>query len=238
MGLLSPGVKAPGPLIASGRDSDIFDYGPHLVLRRYRDGRPMADEARTMQYLLEQGYPVPAIDSVSDDGTAVSMQRIEGLSMVDAMAKAPWTVRRQGRLLAELHTRLHEIAAPAFLRSAPVGDGSGESFLHLDLHPLNVIISPSGPVVIDWTGASRGDPDVDVVLAWLLMASGEIPGSKTRARILGLGRSLLVNSFTRAFDMAALGPKMRSVLEWKSKDAHMSPSELANMRKLVERHAS
>lgn len=33
--------------------------------------------------------------------------------------------------------------------------GEGDKVVHLDLHPLNVIIGPKGPVVIDWTGASR-----------------------------------------------------------------------------------
>ena len=33
---------------------------------------------------------------------------------------------------------------------------TGDRVLHIDLHPENVIISPAGPVVIDWSGASAG----------------------------------------------------------------------------------
>ncbi len=32
-------IREPGPLLASGRDSEIFDYGPGLVLRRSRNRR-------------------------------------------------------------------------------------------------------------------------------------------------------------------------------------------------------
>src|ERR1700722_10388813 len=44
-------VMEPGPLVASGRDSDIFEYGPDLVLRRSREGRSMLQEGRIMEYV-------------------------------------------------------------------------------------------------------------------------------------------------------------------------------------------
>jgi aminoglycoside phosphotransferase (APT) family kinase protein len=157
-------MKGPGPLLATGRDSDIFDYGPGLVLRRSREGHSMADEARTMAFMREQGYPVPAVEEVSDDGLDLVMERIEGVTMVQALGRAPWTVRRQGATLADLHRRLHQIEAPPFLPPAPVGTGT--KVLHLDLHPLNVMLGPKGPVVIDWPNARRGDPDVEVGPCW------------------------------------------------------------------------
>ncbi len=88
-------MRAPGPLLASGRDADIFEYGDGLVLRRSREGRSVRQEAQTMEYLRAQRYPVPAVHEVSDDGCDLVMERIDGVSMVDAIARAPWTVRRQ-----------------------------------------------------------------------------------------------------------------------------------------------
>ena len=41
-------------LLASGRDGDIFEFAPGLVLRKTRDGRSIAHEARTMHYVAEQ----------------------------------------------------------------------------------------------------------------------------------------------------------------------------------------
>ena len=192
----------------------------------------MAHEARTMAYLHERGYPVPAIDELSDDGMELVMERIEGKSMVDAIASAPWTVRRQARTLADLHMQLHDIAAPEFLPRSPVG--SGDRIAHMDLHPLNVMIGPKGPVVIDWTGACAGDPLVDVGVAWVLMAAGQIPGSRVVAALLGWGRTLLVNGFTSRFDRGAVTTRLRSVVEWKVQDPHMSEAEVAGMWKLVD----
>jgi aminoglycoside phosphotransferase (APT) family kinase protein len=219
-------------LLAAGRDADIFEYGPGLVLRRSRDGRSVAHEARIMAYLHEQGYPVPAVEEVSDDGTDLVMERIEGLSMVDAIGKAPWSVRRQAKTLAGLHMQLHGIAAPDFLPGAPVGHG--DRVVHLDLHPLNVMVGPKGPTVIDWTNASAGDPLVDVGLAWVLMAAGQIPETGIMARLMGLGRSLLVNGFVNQFDRREVGRRLREVVTWKVQDPHMSEAEVAGMWKVVE----
>jgi aminoglycoside phosphotransferase (APT) family kinase protein len=225
-------VKPPGPLLAAGRDSDIFEYGTGLVLRRSRERRSMEREARTMTYLRDQGYPVPAIEALSEDGTDLVMERIEGSTMVEAIGAAPWTVRRQARLLAELHVQLHEIAPPDFLPPSPVG-GPGNRVIHLDLHPLNVIIGPTGAVVIDWTNASLGDPLVDVGLAWVLMGAGQIPGSKVKAALLGWGRALLVNGFVSRFDEAEVTSRLRDIVTWKVMDPHMSEAENAGMWRLV-----
>jgi aminoglycoside phosphotransferase (APT) family kinase protein len=192
----------------------------------------MAVEARTMSFMREQGYPVPAVEELSDDGFDMVMQRIEGVTMVDALGKAPWTVRRQAATLADLHRRLHEIEAPEFLPAAPVGTGS--KVLHMDLHPLNVMIGPKGVFVIDWPNAHRGDPDVDVGLAWILMAAGEIPGGGPKARLMGFGRSLLVNGFVNHFDRRAVSRLLRQVVEMKIQDPHMSDAEVAGMWRVVQ----
>lgn len=226
-------MRRPGQLLASGRDSDIFECGPGLVMRRARSGRSMLHEARIMEYLHSRSYPVPAVDGVSDDGTELVMERIDGLTMVDSLARAPWSVRRQGRTLADLHNMLHEIPAPEFLPSAPVG--SGDRFLHMDLHPLNIINSPKGPVVIDWTNASCGDPAVDVGLAWVLMSVGEVPRRGVVGKLVELGRSLLVNSFVGSVDFEQARRQIRQIVEWKVRDPNMSPSEIKAMWRAVEK---
>ena len=111
---------------------------------------------------------------------------------------SPWT--DAGRF----HSELHELTAPDWLPDAPVGRGVG--LLHLDLHPLNVMMSPRGPVVIDWARACRGDPAVDVALAWILMAAGEVPTGRLMGMILGRARSTLVKSFLVRLRSMRSGP--------------------------------
>ena len=193
----------------------------------------MTREAQVMEYVRSQGFPVPAVEEVSDDGLNMVMERIEGVNMVVTMTKRPWTIPRQGSTLAELHRRLHELSAPEWLPDAPVG--RGDRLVHLDLHPLNVMVSPRGPVVIDWTGACRGDPAVDVALAWVLIAAGEVPTGRLIGAVLGRARSVLVTSFIRSFDLNEVGRVMSDVVTWKVLDPHMSAGEQARMWQVVEK---
>lgn len=163
------------------------------------------------------------------------MERLQGVDMVTALAKRPWTVRRQGRVLGELHRRLHEIDAPSWLPRSPVGEGN--QLLHLDLHPLNVMLTADGPVVIDWTGACAGPGDVDVALAWVLVVAGQIPGGRLLSGLLGAGRSLLVRAFLAGFDRRAVASRLHQVVTYKVTDPHMSKGEQERMWALVRRES-
>jgi aminoglycoside phosphotransferase (APT) family kinase protein len=196
----------------------------------------MAAEARIMEYVRARGYPAPAVDEVSDDGLDLVMERIDGVDMVATMSKRPWTISRQGRVLADLHGRLHALEAPDWMLDAPVG--SGDRVLHLDLHPLNVIVGPRGPVVIDWTNAARGDPAVDVALTWVLMAAGSVSTNRLISLLLGRARAALVRSFLRSSDIETARRRLRDVVGWKVTDPHMSAEEQEQMLRVVEQHES
>ena len=192
----------------------------------------MSGEARVMEYVHSQGFPVPTVEEVSDDGLTMVMERIEGADMVAMMSKRPWAIPRVGRVLADLHRRLHELGAPDWLHDAPVG--RGDRVLHLDLHPLNVMMGSRGPVVIDWTGACRGDPTVDVTLAWVLMAAGEVPTGRFIGMVLGRARAALVKSFVDSFDVDVVKQRLHEVVAWKVLDPHMSDAEQARMWEVVK----
>ncbi len=120
-------------------------------------------EAPIMELALSHGFPVPRIHQVRPD--ALVLERIPGPTMGRAMARSPWAIRRHVRRLADLHERLHAIPF------------DGGSLVHFDLHPDNVILSPHGPVVIDWTNAHGGDPAADVAMTWvILQTSAGLPG--------------------------------------------------------------
>jgi aminoglycoside phosphotransferase (APT) family kinase protein len=224
-------MPTPGNLIASGRDADIFEFGRGRVLRRSRNDRSMAAEARTMEFVRARGYPAPEVFDVSDDGRDLVMERIDGTTMVEAGAARPWRVRSMGRELAGLHQALHELDAPAWLPAAPVG--AGDRVLHMDLHPLNVLVGPRGPVVIDWTNAAAGDPSVDMAVTWALIASGEVPASRLKGMVLRAGRGLLLDAFLKPFRREELRSALAEVVPWKCTDANMSHVEVARMRALL-----
>lgn len=216
-------------LLAQGRDCDIFDRGDGTVLRRSRKAYDQGPEARVIAYAAEHGYPVPTVHELADDGRDLIMEKVAGPTMLGLLERRPWRARRIGAQLAELHTRLHEIPGPDWLRAADAGD----RLLHFDLHPLNVILSPTGPVVIDWTNACRGRPESDLGRAWALMASAEGDVSPLLRPILGRVRRALVVGFVDAAgrDLARSG--LALAVELTLLDDNISPAEKDRMRALV-----
>jgi aminoglycoside phosphotransferase (APT) family kinase protein len=154
-----------GPLVARGRDAEVFAFGPDRVVRRLRGPSDLVPEARVMEHVRTAGLPVPRVWRVAP-GEMV-MDRVAGPTMADALARRPWRATGLGRELGRLHATLHAIAAPEDLRPHRV---PGEVVLHLDLHPQNVIMSPDGPVVIDWSNARRGPGAADVADVWVVLA--------------------------------------------------------------------
>jgi tRNA A-37 threonylcarbamoyl transferase component Bud32 len=217
-----------GRLLASGRDGDIFEFGPGLVLRKAKNGRVIEDEARTITYAREHGYPVPEIHDVRANGTEIVMERIVGPMMLDVMTKKPWRMRRYAHELADLHDRLHEIPAPEWLPALDDGD----RFLHLDLHPMNVMLTANGPVVIDWPNAARGDALSDVAVTFVLLTCPEMPGSRIVNRVVHPLRVALARTFASRYEGAALDAKLVLAAQLKALDRNLTPGEVAACERL------
>jgi len=222
-----------GRLLASGRDGSIYEFGPGLVLRKTNDGRSLANEARIMEYVAEHGYPVPAIHELRAGGSEMVMERIEGPLMLGDGVAGSLRLPRMLGILADLHDRLHRIIAPDWLPSF----GEGDRLLHLDLHPLNVIMSPTrGPVVIDWPNATRGEPMADVALTYVLLTCPRIPVPRPLEVALNAIRTPLVRRyFARRYRGRAFDEYVALMAELKCLDRNMAPDEIARMQALAIR---
>jgi aminoglycoside phosphotransferase (APT) family kinase protein len=217
-------------LLASGRDCDVFDIGDGLVLRRAKTGRSLENEARVMRWVGEQGYPVPRVDRA--EGPDLVMERVDGPTMVRDLRAHPWRARSHARVLAGLHARLHELAAPEWLQPAEV---PGDAVIHRDFHPLNVILSPGGPVVIDWPNAARGSPAADVAQSWIIMATSEVDEPLPVRLLVGLLRRRLVGAYLRPFDLDEVREVLAPVAEARKADRNVRDGERRRIDELVAR---
>lgn len=162
-----------------------------------------------MEHARARGYPVPQVHEVRDD--ALVLERIEGPTMQQDIQMRPWLLGAHMGTLAELHHRLHEIDHP-----------EGGTLLHLDLHPLNVILGPDGPMVIDWTNAAVGDPALDPALVWVIFRTSGVPvASRLAARL-----------FIRHFDPADIARALPAAFDYRLADAHTHPKEKARILRL------
>ncbi len=211
-------------MIASGRDCDVFEAEAGKVVRRARDGRSLEREASVMRHARRNGFPAPEVFDA--DGPDILMERVDGLSMMHDVAREPSRVRSHARLLAELHVLLAAVRAPGWL---PAAEGCvGASLLHLDLHPLNVLLTPDGPRVVDWANACRGAPGAEVANTWLTLVTVPAPGPEHEA-----GRGLMVCTFLDGVDRESARPYLATIAERRRGDRNTLDVERANIDRLL-----
>ena len=166
-----------------------------------------------MAHVAALGFPVPAVHAVR--GPDLVMERLHGPSLLRAMASDGFDVADGGRVLAALHTRLHAL---------PPRPGSTEPVLHLDLHPENVVLTERGPVVIDWTNATDGPPDLDIAVSAVILAQVAVDDTHEHA---GTAAAVLA-----AFLPAAGGSPLRMLdraVARRRADPGMSTAELGRL---------
>jgi Ser/Thr protein kinase RdoA (MazF antagonist) len=153
---------APGPLLASGRWSDIFILDDARLMRRNRYRDVGLAEVELLRHVASHGFPAPTAYSVH--GRDLILERLHGPTLLQAMAAEETPLDEGARILADLHQKLHSVPPPA-------GAKPGQVVIHLDLHPANIILTERrGPVLIDWTTATLGSACVDVAVTAVVIA--------------------------------------------------------------------
>ena len=192
------------------------------MLRRYRTEHDSGPEATLMVHLADHGFPVPAVHDV--DGRDLVMDRVDGPSQLDDIERRPWRVGTHGRTLAALHRQLDDVPAP---------DGAGGHVVHLDLHPGNVLCTPDGPVVIDWSNGRVGDRHEDVATTWMLLAAGRPDGGAAIQVLAAVLRRRLLRSFLAGADVGAARGVLGAVCDRKLGDPNMGAGERDAIRALA-----
>ena len=226
----APSGDDPGPLIGTGRAADVYDIGGGRVLRRNRSGAPTDREATVMQHLWQHDYPVPRVHDA--DGPDLVMDRVDGPTMLAAFAGRPWMIRAWARLLASLHDRLADIPLPDL--ALPERFGAAEVLIHADLHPDNVMLTPAGPVVIDWTNASAGVRNAEVASTWVIVATSELDAGGLVGALQGAARSHFLSVFLDHTDRDAARALLPIVAEHRLTDRNLRSGEAASIHQLLE----
>jgi aminoglycoside phosphotransferase (APT) family kinase protein len=195
-----------GPQLASGASADVYAWGERQVVKLYHRGSPHnaaereADNARVASHV---GIPSPVPDGIVtvQERVGVVFARVDGPTMLQLIGLNPRTVDDQVMQLARLHAAMHSkpgdglpslrdhlqtgaarIAAPAgqtllaHLHRLP----DAAALCHGDFHPGNVIMTPAGPVIIDWFDAACGHPLADVARTALLLQHADAPPGARR----------------------------------------------------------
>ena len=98
-----------------------------------------------------------------------------------------------------------------------------DKLCHGDFHPDNIIMSPRGPVIIDWADAAKGSPAADVARTRLLLSLGTPVEGRMSRWLVKLGRNRALSLYLKSY-------LKHSPIQGNSIEAWQLPVALARLR--------
>lgn len=159
------------------------------------------DEYVRSKAVMNCGLPVPRIfeKSINKGRNTLLYERVYGSPLTKKLSKHPWTAFNLINKMAKLHVLVHHKAVSdlpqqkdmlqrkiqqvnelsevekskiaAHLLKLP----SGNSLCHGDFHPDNILLTGSGPVIIDWADATQGNRLADLARTLIILRYGGLP---------------------------------------------------------------
>ncbi len=211
--------EAQRPLIGYGRTADVYRWSDTEVLKLYQAHRSAEEvdrewhSARRVQAL---GLPTPPVLGRRQVAGrhGIIYRRVAGPTILQQFGATPWRLFGLTRLFAALHGAIHQHsvadlpsqrerfaalirpakAVPATTRAAALAAleslPDGTQLCHGDFHPDQIILTPQGPVIIDWLTACRGNPLADVALTALILQVGSPPAGRISSLPVRLARRI------------------------------------------------
>lgn len=190
-----------GTPIASGRTAEIYPWEDGCILKLIRPGFPARLANQEWQqsmtaWKLGARAPCPVRLIEVDGRRGVILPRVDGPNLVQILRQKLWRMDGIARLLGRLHGEVNRLSIHRFpslkerlqhrLHAAALLDDATRQVLlkllaslpdedwlcHGDFHLENILLSSTGPVIIDWEGSMRASPAGDVAntLLWFRTA--------------------------------------------------------------------
>lgn len=223
--------------LADGGSAELYAWGESHVAKLFGENFPRGAviaeyERARMAHAL--GVPCPRPEALIDyQGRAgIVFERCVGPTLFNLLCVHPENATRYAQVLFELQQAVHGCRPPAGLPNVKkrlekkIGQArdvtmavkaraldrlsqleEGAALCHGDFHPINVLLSDSGPRILDWSDAGAGSPLGDV--AWSLL-------------LIGFGRPGVIHEHTREAFLsaytdcwrAALGARYAEIGRW------------------------
>jgi len=201
--------------LARGQTADVHEWGDGQVLKLFHDWfglEAIEYEQRLARAVHASGVKSPAVGELIlfEGRNGLIYEHAGGESMLEMFKSKPWKVLSYARMLAELHTQMHECvfdeeipAQRTRLQNKINSTGAlsprlktkllnaldslpdGNRVCHRDFHPANVLIAGNDVTIIDWIDATRGNPLADVARASII-ALGSSESAQTPNLLLKL----------------------------------------------------
>ena len=165
------------------------------------------------------GVPVPAVLEVQPD--ALVLERVDGPTMLEEIERRPWRFLAFGRELGRIHRKVLDAGV-----------------VHRDFHPLNILLSANGPVVIDWSNGGEGDPMAEVAFSQVILATSDADFPRWLESISRTVRRRFVAAYLDGVGQRPGPDLLAAAADQRLLDPHLRESEQASVRELRRRLAT
>ncbi|MAT44106.1 MAG: hypothetical protein CL609_17365 [Anaerolineaceae bacterium] len=199
--------------IAYGRTAEIYAWKNNTILKLFYDWVPTRDphyEATIHQQVQKHSLPIPKlIEETHFNGRAgIVYERVQGPDMLTVLFQKLWRLPCLIQQMATLQSQLHQvqiselptlkdkirydISSVALLTQSEKDQlikhldqlPNRSNLCHFDFHPGQIILTESGPVIVDWITACQGDPDGDIARTLTLLKFAVLPDPNVLKQIL------------------------------------------------------
>ena len=218
----------PGPArafsVSGGADTAIWriEQGTQcFALRVFRPEQTATArrEVAAMDRARAGGLPVPAVHAAGiwRERPAVLLTWMPGTPLRDELIARPWRAWSLGIALGRTQAAIHAVPGPvgrpgesrswidwaepddALRQMLCERDRGGGAVLHLDLHPLNVLVlGDRVTAVLDWANARSGDPRADLARTASILRFAPLPAGRP-APLARTVRSVLETGWRRGY---------------------------------------
>lgn len=202
-----------------------------LKLFRKEVDRELIDgeEINTREAFAKGVTEVECFGQVEVEGRhGIILKKVEGATLIGTLGKQPSILFKASQIMADLQIEMHNTHTDKIrsykemvkhtLMNAPVFDyltseekdraiakinalPDGDSILHFDYHPDNIMTHDGKSTIIDWMTSCSGAPAADVAATVFLLTEGEmIPGlSKAVAAVMQFLRRKICRSYYKKY---------------------------------------
>ncbi|MBA2521397.1 MAG: phosphotransferase [Chloroflexia bacterium] len=237
LGLATPTRATP---VLGGADTALWRVEAHHQVYALRVLRPdQAGQARrelaAMTAASAGGVPAPGVHVAGTwhDHPVIVLEWCPGHTLFQAIERDPGHAHQLGLAFGHALAAIHALPAPAALAGATASwiewaspdaalharlldlTGRRQSLLHLDYHPLNVLVDGQRvTAVLDWANARSGDPRADLARTISLLSLAPVAPELPPAAWAATRRALITG--TRAGYRSVAGPprQMAPFLAW------------------------
>ncbi|MCR8656667.1 phosphotransferase [Paenibacillus endoradicis] len=192
-----------GELIGIGNTAKVYQWGKNEVLKLFYDQSSALIEAKNAELINNLKLSAPKFSGLleCEGKIGIVYEKIDGPTMLWHIEPTEKSISNNARLMANLQSEMHNVEnnvlpnlkseiADKVNRSQEIVNEKkeiitdilnslpdGNSICHYDFHPDNIIISPNGPIIIDWMNLLVGNQEADITRTSMMIQSHSLPPS-------------------------------------------------------------